>query len=136
MKAKEVLRFLKFVMFSASAGIIQLGSFALFNELGRWSYWLSYLCALVISVLWNFTLNRKFTFRSDGNVPAAMAKVLLYYCAFVPITTFLEHFFTGDLWWNEYFATIFNMLLNVSTEFLFQRYVVFGKTLDSAVKTC
>lgn len=131
---KEVFRFIKFVLFSISAGVIQIGSFALFNELGHWSYWLSYLCALVLSVLWNFTLNRKFTFKSTANVPVAMFKVFLYYCAFTPLSTMLEHFLTGNLWWNEYIATGINMLLNLTTEFLFQRYVVYGKSIDSAVK--
>ena len=134
MQVKEVIRFFKFVAFSISAGVIQIGSFALFNELGRWSYWLSYLCALVLSVLWNFTLNRKFTFKSSNNVSWSMFLVFLYYCAFTPMSTYLEHIFTGNLWWNEYFATILNMLLNVVTEFLFQRYVVYGKSIDSAVK--
>ena len=131
---KEVFRFIKFVLFSISAGVIQIGSFALFNELGHWSYWLSYLCALVLSVLWNFTLNRKFTFKSTANVPVAMFKVFLYYCAFTPLSTLLEQFLTGNLWWNEYIATGINMLLNLTTEFLFQRYVVYGKSIDSAVK--
>ena len=134
MQVKEVIRFFKFIGFSISAGVVQLGSFALFNELGRWSYWLSYLCALVLSVLWNFTLNRKFTFKSSNNVSWSMFLVFLYYCAFTPMSTYFEHIFTGNLWWNEYFATILNMLLNVVTEFLFQRYVVYGKSIDSAVK--
>ena len=134
MQVKEVIRFFKFIGFSISAGVVQLGSFALFNELGRWSYWLSYLCALVLSVLWNFTLNRKFTFKSSKNVSWSMFLVFLYYCAFTPMSTYLEYIFTGNLWWNEYFATILNMLLNVVTEFLFQRYVVYGKSIDSAVK--
>ena len=134
MQVKEVIRFFKFIGFSISAGVVQLGSFALFNELGRWSYWLSYLCALVLSVLWNFTLNRKFTFKSSNNVSWSMFLVFLYYCAVAAMSTYLEHIFTGNLWWNEYFATILNMLLNVVTEFLFQRYVVYGKSIDSAVK--
>ena len=64
---KESLRVLKFVLFSISAGVIQILSFTLFNELLHWSYWFCYLVALVLSVLWNFTLNRKFTFRSAAN---------------------------------------------------------------------
>ena len=133
MQVKEVIRFFKFVAFSISAGVIQIGSFALFNELGRWSYWLSYLCAMVLSVLWNFTLNRKFTFKSGNDVRLSMFLVFLYYCAFTPLSTYLEHLFTDTLWWNEYFATVLNMLLNFVTEFLFQRYVVYGKSIDSAV---
>ena len=63
-KKKELIRSIKFLLFSISAGLIQMGSFALFKELLGWSNWLSYLLALVLSVLWNFTLNRKFTFKS------------------------------------------------------------------------
>ena len=75
-KKKEVWRAVKFILFSASAGIIQIGLFTLLNELAKWSYWPCYLIALVASVVWNFTLNRKFTFKSANNVPKAMALVL------------------------------------------------------------
>lgn len=88
-RKKEVLRILKFTAFSASAGVIELGSFSLLNELSGWSYWPCYLIALVLSVLWNFTLNRRFTFRSANNVPKAMLLVFLYYCVFTPVTTVL-----------------------------------------------
>ena len=83
-KAKEAARALKFLLFSASAGLIELGAFALLNELAGWPYWPCYLIALVLSVVWNFTLNRAFTFRSTANIPRAMALVALYYCAFTP----------------------------------------------------
>ena len=73
-KKKEFIRTVKFVLFSASAGIIQILSFALLNELMSWSYWPSYLISLTLSVLWNFTLNRRFTFQSASNVPIAMAQ--------------------------------------------------------------
>ena len=74
----ETWRFFKFVLFSASAGLIQVVSFVLFDEVLHWPYWLCYLLALVLSVLWNFTLNRTFTFRSAANVPRAMLLVALY----------------------------------------------------------
>ena len=130
---KESLRVLKFVLFSISAGVIQILSFTVFNEVLHWSYWFCYLIALVLSVLWNFTLNRKFTFRSAANVARAMMLVFLYYLAFTPLSTWVEHILTETLWWNEYIATILNMVCNLVTEFLFQRYVVYGKSLDSAV---
>ena len=66
-KEKELIRSIKFLLFSISAGLIQMSSFALFKELLHWPNWLSYLLALVLSVLWNFTLNRKFTFKSANN---------------------------------------------------------------------
>ena len=117
---KEFVRVLKFTFFSISAGLIEMGSFALLNEFTHFPYWPCYLIALCLSVLWNFTLNRKFTFQSAANVPVAMAKVAAYYAVFTPLA------------WNEYLVTIVNMLLNFSTEFLYQRFFVFGKSLDSA----
>lgn len=129
---KEFWRFVKFALFSASAGIIEIGVFALLNELTQWNYWPSYLIALLMSILWNFTLNRKFTFRSVANVPVAMLKVLGYYAVFVPVTTLLGDYLADTLHWNEYIVTGINMGLNFITEFLFQRYVVYGKTIDTA----
>ena len=132
---KEFWRFIKFALFSASAGLIEIGSFALFNEVMHWPYWLSYLVALVLSVVWNFTLNRKFTFKSAANVPIAMLKVALFYAVFTPLSTLLEHQLAGNLGWNEYLVTAINMGLNFVTEFLYQRFFVFGKSIDTAAPT-
>lgn len=129
---KEIIRVLKFTFFSVSAGLIEMGSFALFTELTALPYWVCYLSALVLSVLWNFTLNRKFTFQSAANVPVAMVKVAAYYAVFTPLSTLLGKFLTSTLLWNEYLATGVNMLLNFSTEFLYQRFFVFGASLDSS----
>ena len=129
---KEFWRFVKFALFSASAGLIELGAFTLLNEVFHLNYWVCYLIALCLSVLWNFTLNRKFTFKSAANVPVAMLKVAAYYAVFTPLSTWLEHYMTGTLQWNEYLATAVNMILNFSTEFVYQRFFVFGKTLDTA----
>ena len=131
---KEFWRVVKFVLFSASAGLIQIGSFTLMNELFHWPYWICYLTALVLSVLWNFTLNRKFTFQSAANVPVAMAKVAAYYAVFTPLSTLLGNWLVASCGWNEYVVTILNMLINFITEFLFQRFVVFGKSIDTAKK--
>ena len=128
---KEFVRVVKFTLFSISAGLIEMGAFALLNELLHLPYWLSYLIALVLSVLWNFTLNRKFTFKSAANVPVAMLKVACYYAVFTPLSTLLEHWLTG-LGWNEYLVTAINMLLNFTTEFLYQRFFVFGKSIDTS----
>ena len=130
-KKREAFRFLKFTFFSASAGLIEMGSFALIRELTDWSYWPCYLFALILSVIWNFTLNRRFTFRSAANVPIAMLKVLAYYTVFTPLSTLLGNYLAGTLGWNEYLVTGLNMLLNFSTEFLYQRFFVFGKSMDS-----
>ena len=127
---KEFLRFLKFTLFSISAGLIELGSFALLNEIFHLPYWVSYLTALCLSVLWNFTLNRNFTFKSAGNVPQAMLKVALFYLVFTPASTYLEHYLTS-LGWNEYLVTGINMIINFITEFFYQKYVVFKDSIDT-----
>lgn len=130
----EAGRVFRFVLLSASAGLIEFGSFTLLNEFSGLRYWPCYLIALTLSVLWNFTLNRKFTFRSTANVPRAMFLVALYYAVFTPLTTWGGDFLAEDLGWNEYIVTILNMALNLVTEFLYQRYVVYRGTVDSAVK--
>lgn len=130
-RTSEWVRAVKFTFFSISAGLVEIGAFALFNELLRWPYWLSYLLALILSVLWNFTLNRRFTFKSAANIPIAMLKVAAFYAVFTPLSTGLEHWYTSVLGWNEYLATAANMLLNFVTEFLYQRFFVFGKSIDT-----
>lgn len=130
-KGKETARVIKFVLFSASAGIIEIGSFALLNELTTWSYWPCYLIALILSVLWNFTLNRQFTFKSANNVPVAMAKVFAYYLVFTPTTTILGNYLAETLMWNEYLVTGINMALNLTTEYLYDRFFVYRESLDT-----
>lgn len=130
-KKNEIIRVVKFACFSLSAGVIQIVAFTLLNELTDWTYWPCYLIALVLSVLWNFTLNRKFTFKSANNVPVAMLKVALFYCVFTPVTTILGNYLAEDLHWNEYLVTIINMALNLSTEYLYDRFFVFRNTIDT-----
>ena len=130
-KKAELLRSVKFALFSASAGLIQLGSFTLLNELFHLDYWISYLAALVLSVLWNFTLNRRYTFHSANNVPVAMLKVALFYAVFTPASTWLEHWLTTGCGWNEYLVTAINMVLNFVLEFLYDRFYVFRGSIDT-----
>ena len=131
MKKKEFWRAVKFTLFSISAGIIQMASFALLNELTNLSYWICYLTALVLSVLWNFTLNRQYTFQSANNVPKAMALVVLYYCVFTPLSTWAGNYLNGTLRWNEYLVTFLNMLANFVTEYLYDKFVVFRGSIDT-----
>lgn len=128
---KEIWRAIKFTLFSASAGLIQIGSFALFKELLNFPNWLSYLLALILSVLWNFTLNRKFTFKSANNVPVAMLKVACYYAVFTPLSTLLERWLADSLGWNGYLVTAINMILNFVTEYLYDTFVVFRGSIDT-----
>ena len=129
---KEYLRFLLFTFFSISAGLIEISVFALLNEISEWSYWPCYLLALLCSILWNFTLNRKFTFRSAANIPVAMLKVLGFYAVFIPTTTLLGSYLADALMWNEYLVTGINMALNFVTEYFYQRHIVFGSSIDQA----
>ena len=129
---KELLRTIKFALFSLSAGIIQIVSDIICNEVLHIVPWLSYLIALVLSVLWHFTLNRKFTFHSAANVPIAMLKVAAYYVVFAPLSTWWTAVLTEQLLWNEYVVLVGTMLINFATEYLFQRFFVFGKSIDTA----
>lgn len=128
---KEFLRTIKYALIAASAGLIQIGAFTLMNEIIHLDYWICYLVALVLSVLWNFTFNRHYTFKSASNVQKAMLLVFAYYLVFTPLSTYLEHYLTNICGWNEYLVTVINMLLNFVTEFLFQRFVVFKNSIDT-----
>lgn len=128
---KEKIRALKFTLFSASAGIIQEGTFLLMYNVLHWDWWPSHLISLALSVVYNFTVNRKFTFHSVANVPVAMAKVFAYYCVFTPISVFGGRYLTDQCGWNGNLVQILTMLLNFVTEFLFTRFVVYGKQVDN-----
>ena len=130
MKNKSLIQSIKFILFSVSAGIIQIASFALFNDVIKMGWWPSYLISLILSVLWNFTLNRNYTFKSASNVPVAMLKVFVYYLIFTPTTTLLGNYLTGTLHLNDYLVTAMNMLINLITEFLYQKYYVFKDSLN------
>lgn len=132
-KKESWLQVIKFTLFSISAGLIQIGSFSLFNEVLKLEYWTSYLTSLLLSIIWNFTFNRKFTFKSAANVPLAMLKVLGYYAIFTPLTTWGGNALEA-IGWNEYLVLGLSMLLNFITEFLFTKYVVYRHQINTALK--
>jgi putative flippase GtrA len=129
-KKDNIIQAIKFTLFSTSAGLIQLGSFTILERLTDLAYWPKYLIALTLSVLWNFTLNRRFTFKSANNIPLAMLLVALYYVVFTPLSTWW-----GDaldkIGWNEYLILAITMLANFVTEFLYQRFVVFRNSINT-----
>lgn len=135
-KKERFVQAVKFVAFSASAGVIQMGSFALLDLLlpADELHWLKYLVSLVLSVLWNFTLNREFTFKSAANVPAAMLKVLGYYCVFTPLTLWWGQSLVNDYGWNDFLVEALTMLLNMVTEFLFCTFVVYRNSMNTKKK--
>lgn len=144
-KKDNIIMAVKFVFCSAGAGIIQTVSFTVLNELAKRTsifdflpenlinneYGPFYFIALVLSVLFNFTVNRKFTFKSATNVPVAMLKVFGYYCVFTPLSIWWGVALT-NIGWNEYLVLALTMAVNMSTEFLFNRFVVFGKSINTA----
>ena len=131
MKKKKVIRTLKFVIVSASAGLIEIGVFTLMNEFSGLKYWPCYLTALVASVIWCFTINRRYTFQSTKNVPRAMAMVFAFYVVFTPASTILGNYLAETLHWNEYLVTGINMALNLSLEYLYDTFVVYRNEMDN-----
>ena len=152
-----VWQFIKFALFSASAGIIQILSFTLmseviiklpflqnlmetnrtFSKIMSNEYGPMYLIALLLSVIWNFTFNRKFTFKSAANVHIAMLKVLAFYCVFTPVSTLLGNYFTAkyaDVTAINYIVLACTMACNMTTEFLYDKFVVFKGSENTAVK--
>ena len=152
---KNVWQFVKFALFSASAGLIQIGSFTLLNEVVMKTAWIEglmadhavfakimqneygpcYLIALILSVIWNFTINRKFTFKSANNIPIAMLKVFGYYLVFTPVSTLLGNYFTAKFAAApaiEYIVLGITMVTNMVTEFLFCKFVVYRGSENTA----
>ncbi len=132
-KKDHYIQAIKFLLFSMSAGAIQAISFTLLFEIAHFVYWPAYLIALTLSVLWNYTLNRKFTFKSANNIPIAMMKVAGYYALFTPLSTWWGDALTG-IGWNAYLVLFITMVINLITEFLFTKFYVYHNAINTAVK--
>jgi len=130
MKNKNLWQMIKFTLFSVSAGIIQVASFALLETVFHLPYWPSYLTSLILSVLWNFTFNRRYTFRSDANVPRSMLLVGLFYLVFTPLSTWGGDALTRA-GWNDFLVLALTMILNFVLEYLYQRFVVYRGMIDT-----
>lgn len=131
-RRENTIHMIKFTLFSISAGIIQFGSFTILNEVFGLIYWPAYLIALILSVLWNFTLNRKFTFKSAANIPKAMMKVALFYLVFTPLSTWWGDAFE-QVGINEYIILSGTMIINFVTEFLYTKFYVYKNNINTAV---
>ena len=128
---KELIKKIKFTLFSISAGIIEVTLFTILEKFTNLSYWLCYLPALVASVLWNFTLNREYTFKSAVNISKAIFLVFLFYLVFTPVSTILGNYLAENLGWNDFLVTGINMLANFILEYLYDKYVVFKDNIDN-----
>jgi len=132
-KNENIQHMVKFFFFSISAGVIQALSFTFVYEIIKFKYWPSYLIALTLSVLWNFTLNRKFTFKSAANVPIAMTKVAVFYAIFTPLSTWWGDALT-NLNWNAYIVLFLTMITNLVSEFIYTKYYVYRNQINTAIK--
>ena len=126
----SVWQVVKFTLFSISAGLIQIAAFTLMETVFHLPYWPSYLTALVLSVLWNFTFNRRYTFRSDASVGRSMLLVALFYAVFTPVSTWWGHVLT-TAGWKDFLVLAITMAVNFVTEFLYQRFVVYRNRIDT-----
>ena len=122
----------KFFLFSISAGVIQALTFTLLFELAKLQYWPSYLVALTLSVVWNFTLNRKFSFKSAANVPVAMMKIAIFYAIFTPLSTWWGDSLT-NINWNPYLVLFGTMITNLVSEFIYTKYFVYKNQINTAL---
>ena len=133
MKSKELIRSIKFALFSVSAGIIQVLLFTLLNEFLHLDYWVSYITSLVASIVWNFTFNRRLTFKSSSNVKISMLLVFAFYLVFTPVSTVLGSLAEGN-GVNEYIVLGATMVSNLVLEYIYTRYVVYRNSCDTAIK--
>jgi putative flippase GtrA len=130
--AKETkTQVIKFTLFSISAGIIETLVFTVLDFATDWKYWPCYLIALTASVLWNFTLNREFTFKSANNIPKAMFLVFLFYCVFTPLSTWWGNALTEDAGWGNYPVLFLTMACNLVSEYLYDRFVVYRNSMNT-----
>ena len=129
-KRQTIVQVAKFVAFSMGAGIIQIVSYTLIHEISGWAHWKCYLPSLILSVLYNFTVNRRYTFKSATNVPIAMLKVAFYYCIFTPVSTYLGNLAeTAGI--NNYIIEVVTMACNLVTEFLVCRFWVYRNSINT-----
>ena len=133
MNKKSVWQAVKFLLFSISAGVVQIGTFTLFELVFHWDFWLAHLVSLTLSVLWNFTFNRRFTFKSAANVPVAMAKVFGFYLIFTPLSMWLGSLAEGA-GVNDFLVEAATMIANFILEFLFCKLVVYRNQEDTLLR--
>jgi putative flippase GtrA len=132
---ENITQVTKFVLFSISAGIIQVIVFTLMLELLHIPYWGSYLTALIASVVYNFTVNRRFTFKSANNIPLAMTQLGIYYAIFTPLSTWGGDVLVG-LGWLEYLVLALTMVTNLVTEFCVNRFIIYRNSMNTrTIKT-
>ena len=151
-KHKELWRAIKFTLFSISAGAIQAisslllklvildriideGATMTFIIEQPTSTFIADTVGLALSVIWNFTFNRKFTFKAASNVPVAMLLAFLFYVPFYPFqiwyVAMVEHGLESIGGWGYVIGLGTCMIINFVLEFLWQKFVVFRGKVDT-----
>jgi len=134
-KKERFIQAVKFVLFSISAGVIQKGAFALMSLFMKDNlHWVKYIISLLLSVIWNFTLNKEFTFKSAANVPIAMLEVLGFYAVFAPLSAWGNDVLVSKLGWNGFLVEFLTMVVNMVLEFLFCTFVVYRNSMNTKKK--
>ena len=133
MKKESVIQMLKFTLFSVSAGMVQVVTFVVLSELFRLVYWPAYLTSLILSIIWNFTFNRRYTFKSAANVPIAMLKLFGFYMIFTPLSTWLGHL-AETVGINGYIILAVTMIANFILEFLFSKLVIYKNQENTRIE--
>jgi len=125
-----MIQAIKYTIIAASSGLIQIGTFAIFDSLMKLGYTTSYLISLALSVIWNYTINRKYTFKSNSDYKTVLFKAFCFYLVFTPATTFLGKYLTETLLWHDYIVQAINMTLNFILEFIYEKFFVFKDSLE------
>lgn len=144
-KRQGVMQFIKYALCAASAGIIQIVLFTILDSVIKSDKTIHFIVedmtlgtfiattvALCASILWNFTFNRKFTFKDASNVPKAMILAFLFYVPFYPFQTWYVYTIKELLIphigsWAGIIAEATVMIINFALEFMWQKFVVFRK---------
>lgn len=155
-KKENFIQVLKYTLCAGSAGVIEAASFALLiwllgltvkdsqsftniNFLGSEMNWIqivAQMVSLALSVVWNFTLNRKFTFQSNANVPKVLALAFAFYIPFYPASTLFVGWFAayltgaGAIVVAGYLPKALAMIANFVLEFVWQKFFVFRDKLE------
>lgn len=123
-----IIQAIKFTLLSITAAGVEVASFALLEWLRLstdwYPIWVSQSVSLALSVIYNFTVNRQFTFKSSNNIPIAMLKVALFYAFFIPLSSWAVQVLS-DLGWANWLLKGLSLIVNFIGEFLWWKFFVF-----------
>ena len=147
-KRKTLFQIIKYAICTASAGLIEFITFTILTKTpilssmanekvwffteNNLAWFVATAIALFLSIVWNFTINRKFTFKSAGNVPRAMSLAFLFYVPFFPFKLWFNSYMPEHLGVDSLLIEVITMLINGVLEFCWQKFVIYRKEQDTA----